>query len=51
LQESVVTPVSDPPSSAASGAVAQLLSPLAPDVFFRDFWEQRYCLVTRGDAA
>lgn len=36
-------------TSTASGIIAQLLAPLASDVFFRDYWEQRYCLVTRGD--
>jgi len=27
-----------------------LLAPLPTDVFFRDFWEQRYCVVTRNSS-
>ena len=51
MPQSTETPTTSTPSSAASSAIAQLLAPLDPDVFFRDFWEQRYCLVTRGNAA
>ena len=32
-----------------SGAITQFLAPLHPDAFFRDFWERRYCLITRND--
>ena len=46
-----LTSVVGTPSSAASSVIARLLAPLSPDLFFRDYWEQRYCLVTRGDAA
>jgi ribosomal protein L16 Arg81 hydroxylase len=49
--ESAVTSVAPLASSAASSAIAQLLAPLAPDVFFRDYWERRYCVVSREDPA
>jgi ribosomal protein L16 Arg81 hydroxylase len=35
----------------SSSALAQLLAPLDAEVFFRDYWEQRYCVVARDDAA
>jgi ribosomal protein L16 Arg81 hydroxylase len=49
-----VKPLLTPPVSveaAASRGLAPLLAPLSPDVFFRDHWEQRHCVIARESAA
>jgi ribosomal protein L16 Arg81 hydroxylase len=43
--------VTPPVRTAAAASLTSLLAPLSTDVFFRDYWEQRHCVIARDSAA